>query len=234
MNAPITGHGKNVLGLIPARGGSKGLPRKNILSVGGSPLISWTINAAKNSKVIDSVVLSSEDDEIIEVAKTLGCEVPFTRPHELAGDEAKSIDVVLHALQELPGYEYLILLQPTSPLRSSFDIDMAFSLMKEQDATSCVSVCLASQSPYWMYSIQEGSRLTPMLPSKNVITRRQDLPPAYTLNGAIYIAKIDRFLQTKSFLQEDTVAYEMPISRSLDIDDVQDFDQFVNQIKSHL
>lgn len=234
MNAPIVDHGKNVLALIPARGGSKGLARKNILSVGGQPLIAWTIDAAKNSKVIDSLVLSSEDDEIIEVAKRLGCGVPFTRPTELASDEAKSIDVVLHALQELPGYEYLILLQPTSPLRSSSDIDLAFSLMKERGATSCVSVCQAAQSPYWMYSIQEGDRLTSILPGANQATRRQDLPPAYTLNGAIYISKIDRLLQTKSFLQEDTVAYEMPINRSLDIDNIQDFDEFVRQIENHL
>jgi N-acylneuraminate cytidylyltransferase len=232
MNTTIIGHGKNVLALIPARGGSKGLPRKNILPVGGQPLIAWTINAAKNSNVIDKLVLSSEDHEIIEIAKSWGCEVPFKRPNELAGDEAKSIDVVLHALQELPGYEYLILLQPTSPLRLASDIDAAFSLMFERGATSCVSVCEASQSPYLMYKLQENDGLTSLLNPIFDIDRRQDLPPVYTLNGAIYIARVDQFLISKSFINQNTVAYKMPIERSIDIDRPEDFEVFRGQVEA--
>ena len=150
MSILNTNQNKRVLALIPARGGSKARPRKNILKAGKWPLIAWTITAAHNSVAIDKLILSSEDDEIIEIARGWGCDTPFKRPNDLAGDAAKSVDVALHALQELPGYEYLILLQPTSPLRLSRDIDAAFALMIKHGATSCASVCEANQSPYLM------------------------------------------------------------------------------------
>ena len=118
-----------VLAVIPARGGSKGLVRKNILDLAGIPLIAWTIEAAKRSKYIDRVVLSSDDDEIMAVAKHYGCEVPFRRPSALASDDAASLDVLFHAIEKVPGYDYVILLQPTSPLRTFTDIDSAFEMM---------------------------------------------------------------------------------------------------------
>lgn len=217
---------KSVLGLITARGGSKGLPRKNILHVGGRPLIAWTIEAAKDSEAINRFVLSSDDDEIITAAEAWGCEVPFRRPPELANDKTSSMDVVLHALEKLPGYEYVVLLQPTSPLRTSTDIDEAFALMNTCGASSCVSVCEAEQSPYWMYKLQANNKLTNLLPPLNGISRRQDLPPVFVLNGAIYIARTDKLLQSRSFLNEDTVAYKMPIDRSIDIDTFADFESF--------
>lgn len=224
---------KRVLAIIPARGGSKGLPRKNILPVNGRPLIAWTITAAKDSEAIDTLVLSSEDDEIIEVAKEWGCEVFFRRPDELAMDKSKSVDVVLHSIKELPGYEYVMLLQPTSPLRLSSDIDAAFSLMRKSGATSCVSVCEVSQSPYLMHFLSENYKLTGVMPAFEGINRRQDLPPIYMLNGAIYIAKIDQFLISKSFLNLDTVGYEMPIERSIDIDSPKDFEEFVRTVQNN-
>jgi N-acylneuraminate cytidylyltransferase len=224
---------KGALALIPARGGSKGLPHKNILHAAGLPLIAWTIRAAKNSKVIDRLILSSEDNEIIETAEAWGCEVPFIRPHELSSDEANSIDVALHALQMVSGYEYLILLQPTSPLRLASDIDAAFSLMLKHGATSCVSVCETSQSPYLMYNLQIDNQLVGLLPPLSNVNRRQDLPPVYVLNGAIYISRIDQLLVSKSFVNKDTVAYKMPIERSIDIDTQIDFENFLHFIADH-
>lgn len=230
-NGAAPDQGKRVLALITARGGSKGLPRKNVLSAAGRPLIAWTIAAARESSVIDRVVLSSDDDEIMDVAKTWGCEVPFRRPTELASDGASSMDVVAHAVEQLPGYDYLILLQPTSPLRNAADIDAAFALMQKQNASSCVSVCEAGQSPYWMYRLQDDNRLVSLLPPLPGVSRRQDLPPVYVLNGAIYIARIDWLLRKRSLLGEETVAYRMPEERSIDIDNAEDFESFRRRVE---
>jgi CMP-N,N'-diacetyllegionaminic acid synthase len=124
---------RKVLGLIPARGGSKGVARKNIREVRGKPLIAWTIEEARRSIYLDRLVLSSEDTEIMEIARSFGCEVPFRRPEELAADDTPGIDPVLHALRELPGFDYVALLQPTSPLRTAEDID------------GCIERCVAKR-----------------------------------------------------------------------------------------
>ncbi|MDD2991793.1 MAG: acylneuraminate cytidylyltransferase family protein [Zoogloea sp.] len=212
-----------VLAIIPARGGSKGLPRKNILPLGGRPLIAWSIEAALGASCIHRVVLSSDDDEIIEVAKAHGCEAPFKRPDTLATDEASSMDVVLHALSQLPDHDVVVLLQPTSPLRTSADIDSAFELMMRSGAPSCVSVCPASESPFWMYSLSAQQQMHRLIKPEVDATRRQELPTAYSLNGALYIARTDWLLQHRSFIGEDSVAYVMPRSRSIDIDIEDDF-----------
>lgn len=232
---PARSHGegrkKSVLAIITARGGSKGLPRKNVLMAGGRPLIAWTISAARESSAIDRVVLSSDDDEIMEAAKMWGCEVPFRRPPELASDTATSMDVVLHALDQLPGYDFVVLLQPTSPLRTSADIDAAFKQILSSGAPSCVSVCEAEQSPYWMYRLKENGQLTKLIPESIGVTRRQDLPLVYTLNGAIYIAQIDWLRKTKSFIGDGCIAYQMPRERSIDIDNAEDFEVFRNKVE---
>lgn len=215
-----------VLALIPARGGSKGLPRKNILDVGGKPLIAWTIDAALKSKFIDHVILSSDDEEIMQAAKDYGCAVPFRRPDYLAGDTASSIDVVIHALDQISGFDYVILLQPTSPLRSAADIDEAFTQMLSVNAHSCVSICEADQSPYWMYIIKDGQKIDPVLPRLTCASRRQDLPTVYVLNGAIYIANINWLRINKNFINADTVGYLMSKKSSLDIDTAEDFEIF--------
>lgn len=221
-----------VLALITARGGSKGLPRKNVLLAGGKPLVAWTVQAALKAESVNRVVLSSDDDEIMAAASAAGCEVPFRRPQALANDQASSMDVVIHALSELLGFDYVVLLQPTSPLRTSSDIDEAFKCMRDHDAPACVSVTEAEQSPYWMYHLSGNDRLHSLLEPQPNLSRRQDLPPVYVLNGAIYIAKIDWLLQTRSFLSPETVAYRMPKDRSLDIDDATDFQRFVEIIDS--
>lgn len=222
---------ESVLALITARGGSKGLPRKNVLMAGGRPLIAWTIVAALESAVVSRVVLSSDDEEIMETAKAWGCTAPFRRPASLASDTASSIDVVLHAMERLPGFEYVVLLQPTSPLRTAADIDAAFELLRTSGASSCVSVCEVDQSPYWMFRLKEGSKMERLFPENAGAARRQDLPPVYVLNGAIYIAKVDLLRQTKNFVSEDCVAYVMPRERSLDIDSAEDFDAFRRRIE---
>jgi N-acylneuraminate cytidylyltransferase len=221
-----------VLGLIPARGGSKGLPRKNVLNAGGKPLIAWTIEAARQSEVVGHTILSSDDDEIMKVAAAWGCSVPFRRPDELASDTASTMDVVMHALDQFPECEYVVLLQPTSPLRSAADINAAFGLMVESGAPSCVSVCEVDQSPYWMYRLGPEGKLAAVLQTPEGVTRRQDLPPIFTLNGAIYIARTDWLRRTGSFVNAETVGYRMPRERSIDIDTRDDFEVFRNIAES--
>lgn len=214
-------NGKTVLAIIPARGGSKGVPRKNIRDIAGKPLLAWTIEEAKKSKYIDRLILSSDDAEIIEVAKAWGCEAPFVRPAELARDDTPGIDPVLHALREMPGYDYVALLQPTSPLRTAADIDGCLALCESHSAPACVTVTEPAHHPYWMYTLNDAAALHPL--SEQQATRRQDLPPVYALNGAVYAARSAWLRASRSFLTADTLGYVMPASRSVDIDNEQDF-----------
>ncbi len=212
-----------VLALIPARGGSKGLPRKNVLDIGGHPLIAWTIAAAKQSKYITDVVVSTDDDEIARVSRRYGASAPFLRPTDLSSDTASSIDVALHALQFFGDvhYDYIIFLQPTSPLRTAADIDEAVELMLAKQAASCVSICEVQQSPYIMYTVRPDGSLDSLLPATKV-TRRQDFPKVYALNGAIYVSSCQRLMTSRAFLDEATVGHLMPLSRSVDIDTADD------------
>lgn len=216
--------GERVLGLIPARGGSKGLPGKNIMHLGGIPLVVWTIRAAQASRFIDNIVLSSDDPLIMNVARDAGCDVPFSRPPELATDHASSVDVALHALEKVEGYDWLVLLQPTSPLRTANDIDAAIELCSKSKADSCVSVSEVSESPYWMYRLDREHRLSPLIPPQPEIVRRQDLPPIYALNGAVYLIRVDTFRAMRRFVHAETVAHVMPRERSIDIDTLEDFE----------
>lgn len=168
-------------------------------------------------------MLSSEDSEIIEIASAYGCDVPFVRPSHLAQDDTSSMDMVFHALNELPDYDYVILLQPTSPLRNVEDIDGCIDAMLALDAPSCVSVTEPEKSPYWMYSLQGNCRMKPLIPQESTASRRQDLKKVYALNGAIYVAKVDWLVNTKTFLNDETTAFIMPKSRSYDIDTEEDF-----------
>lgn len=208
-----------VLAIITARGGSKGLPRKNVLPVAAKPLIAWTVEAARQSRYIDRLILSSEDQEIIDTACACGCEAPFRRPESLAKDDTPSIEPVLHAIAALqPNYDYIVLLQPTSPLRTAADIDGCIETCIRSGADSCVSVMEVAKSPYWMYSLAEDKQLRPLLGDKPFPARRQDLPKAYVLNGAVYVARREWLLRRQAFVGEGTVAYVMPEDRSLDID----------------
>lgn len=215
--------GRSVLGLIVARGGSKGVPGKNILVVGGRPLIQWSIDAARRSRSIDRLILSSDDPSIMDAARQAGCDVPFRRDAALATDDASSIDVVVDALDRVPGYDIVVLLQPTSPLRTAADIDEAIELLVSSGAPSCVSICEADVHPYWMFRRAENGRLSQFAsPPGGMPQRRQDLPTAWSLNGAVYVADCEWLRKSRTFVTPETVGYPMPADRSLDIDTAED------------
>ena len=223
-----TTHGKRVLRVITARGGSKGLPRKNILQIAGKPLIAYTIDAALGASFLDRVVVSTDDEEIAKVARQYGADVPFLRPHDLAGDEASIYRVLIHAVQWLGEHQnwhadYILLLQPTSPLRRAEDIDGSITLALEKDADGVVSLYEARPHPYQTKRLTEDGRILQFISQSKPIERRQELPPAYAVNGAIYLVKRSILLEQETFYTERTLAYLMPPERSLDIDSRWDF-----------
>lgn len=216
---------KKILGLIPARGGSKGVPRKNVKPLGRWPLLAWTIHAAKQSTLIDRLILSSEDPEIMAVAREYGCEVPFVRPPDLAEDDTPGIAPVLHAVAALEEtFDYLVLLQPTSPFRKAEDVDGAIRRCIDQGADYCVSVTESAKHPAWMFHLTKDGGLVPVVELAKDVANRQQLEPAYALNGAVYVVRISALLQQKAmFDPKGTLAYAMPPERSIDIDSSFDF-----------
>ncbi len=216
--------GKTILGLIPARGGSKGLPRKNIKPLLGKPLIAWTIEQALASKYLDRIIVSTDDKEIAEVSKKHGAEVPFIRPKELASDKARGIEVVLNAIGWLKKndkrkqYDLMMLLQPTSPLRKSEDIDKAIELLFLKEAKAIVSVCEVDHHPFWSNTLPEDGSMKDFIKQNIRNKNRQELPVFYRLNGAIHLAYCNYIKQSKSFIGKETFAYIMPKERSIDID----------------
>ncbi len=217
-----------VLGLITARGGSKGLPGKNIRLLCGKPLIEWSISAAKAASCVDRIVVSTDDAAIADVARRAGAEVPFERPSELATDSASSVDVVIHAIDTLAktelAFDIVVLLEPTSPLRKSFDIDGAVQRLIQTGAGAVVSVCRAvSTHPAFMFSLDEKGRLRPYLERNPTGLRRQDIDPIFFLDGTLYASRIDVLKTKRSFYHEDTVAFEVPKWKSLEIDNFDDF-----------
>jgi CMP-N,N'-diacetyllegionaminic acid synthase len=213
-----------VLAIIPARGGSKRLPRKNLLHLAGKPLIAWTIEAAQRSRAVDRVIVSTEDLEIAAVAKSYGAEVPFMRPSELATDNAKTIDVVLDILLNVQHSGRLVLLQPTSPLRTARHIDEAYKLMDKRRASAVVSVSEAIHPPEWTNSLPEDGGMDMFMSKDMDNKRKQDLPVNYYLNGAIYFMDVLMLMHEKSFLPATgAYAYTMDKLSSVDIDDEVDF-----------
>ncbi|OAA18901.1 cytidylyltransferase domain-containing protein [Kosmotoga sp. DU53] len=214
--------GKRFLALIPARGGSKGLKDKNIRLLNNKPLLAYTIEAAKKSGIFDRIIVSTDSEKIAAVALKYGAEVPFMRPKELATDTASSMDVLIHTIELLQEsgdiYDYVVLLQPTSPLRTSQDIVEAANLLIEKNANSVVSVCKVGHSPLWSNTLPEDLSLKDFIRPEIKNLRRQDLPIFYRLNGAIYIAKVSYILETKDFFGQGSYAYIMPVNRSVDID----------------
>jgi CMP-N,N'-diacetyllegionaminic acid synthase len=221
-----------VLAVIPARGGSKGIPGKNIKALGGKPLIAWTIDVAHSASYIDRLVVSTDDEEIARVARSHGADVPFIRPPGLATDNAPTIDTILHAVENLPGFDWILVLQPTSPFRVAEDIEGILKLCQSESAPAAVSIAEASINPYWMYQKSEGSVLRPLLELPPTFTRRQDLPKVYALNGALYLAEISWLKKKKTFINGETVGYEMPKYRSLDLDTLEDW-EFAEYLIEH-
>lgn len=221
-------NGRHTLALIPARGGSKGLPRKNLLELAGKPLIAWTIEAALGSAHIDAVVVSTDDEETAEVARAYGAEVPFMRPAELALDTSPSIDAVMHALDALVAdgreFDYMALLQPTSPLRATGDLDRAVELLAANEAfvDAVVSVGeLHMEHPSIVKRIVDG-RLEPYISEGARVTRRQDLDRAFFPYGVVYLSKVSSLRETRGFYPKRTMPLLIERWQNYEIDDMFD------------
>jgi len=212
-------NGETVLAIVPARGGSKRLPRKNVLHLHGKPLIVWTIEAGLKSKYIDKVVVSSEDSEVLEIARNSNAET-IERPIALASDDVSSFDVVEHALNSIQtGVDILVLLQPTSPLRTEMHIDQALSLMMNRKANAIVSVSAAEHPPLWSNTLPDDDNMESFLDKRVANARSQDLPKFFRVNGALYICRTNYLLDEKSFfLKTNILAYRMSRDTSIDID----------------
>jgi len=220
---------QNVLGIVLARSGSKGLPGKNIKLLCGKPLVAWSIEAGLFSKYIDDLVVSTDGAEIASLSKKLGAEVPFIRPSNLATDEASSVDAIIHALDYLENkgryYDIVALLEPTSPLREASDIDAALELLINQNATAVVSVCKSeAQHPSFIFRMNNDSKkISPFLGRQPNALRRQDISSTYFLDGTIYCSTTDALKENRGFYHDDTRAVVMPKWKSLEIDDLDDF-----------
>lgn len=214
---------KTFLAIIPARGGSKRLPRKNVLDLCGKPLIAYTIEAGLKSKYINKVIVSSDDEEILEISKKCGADI-LKRPLELSSDTATTFDAIKHTIESVDKYDYIILLQPTSPLRDSKHIDEAIELLSEKNAHAVVSVCEMDHSPLWSNTLDDNLSMEGFLRDEVLNKRSQDLEKYYRLNGAIYICKTEELLKGKSFfIKENIFAYKMDRKKSIDIDEILDF-----------
>lgn len=212
---------KTFLAIIPARGGSKGIPNKNIREINGVPLINYTIQAAKKSKYLDRVIVSTDDYEIANISQKYGAEVPFLRPEYLAGDTSKTIDSVVHAINELEeqgnSYDYVVLLQPTQPLRESWHIDQAIEKIANAGVEGLASVSEVADHPVLIRKVGEDGNLVNLLDIKSTI-RRQDFPSYYKINGAVYINKISENFDENISLNDNKLPYIMDSKFDLDID----------------
>lgn len=220
---------KKVLAFIPARGGSKGLPGKNIREMCGKPLIAWTIEKARKSRYLDTILVSTDSEDIAEVAREFGAEVPFLRPAELASDIASTYDVIRHGLAYLKEkhgteYDYIVLLEPTSPLREDDDIDrMLESLLANADEfDSIVSVGEVTEHPSIMKRLV-GKRMEAFCPELRQTTRRQDNAAAYFPFGVAYIAKTPTLLEENTFYTQRCTYYEIQRYQNFEIDDIYNF-----------
>jgi CMP-N,N'-diacetyllegionaminic acid synthase len=218
-----------MLAIIPARGGSKGLPGKNIKFLCGKPLIAYTIEAAKASLSIDRLILSTDDKEIAKVAKAYDVEIPFMRPADLAHDTSRAIDNYIYTLDRLNDenskqYDDFIVLQPTSPFRVASDIDNAVDLFREKNADSVISVSEASHPPIWAKKIDSFGLLKDYFSVDIGNKNRQQLESAFMPNGAIFILKLSLLKSRNSYYSDGTYAYIMPREKCVDIDTLLDFE----------
>lgn len=217
----------NIVAVITARGGSRGLPRKNVLPLAGVPLIVHSIRAAREARLVRRVIVSTDDEEIIAISRQNKAEVPFVRPPELSTADSAHIDVMLHVVSwleengDLP--DAVLLLQPTTPLRTPEDLDGAIQLMQNTGCPAVVGVSPAESHPYLTYKVDAEGRLTGFIDHGLRYPRRQDLPPAYTLNGALYLNRCSSLRETQMFQPPGAFGWVMPAERSVDIDSMDDF-----------
>lgn len=224
MTAPRT------LGLITARAGSKGLPNKHLQDLGGRSVMAWTVAAALGATHLDRVVVSTDGEPIAAECRRLGADVPFMRPSELAGDESSHVDVILHALDWLrdeQGYDpdVVVLLQPTSPFRDAADIDGAIALHRQRDASDVLSVSPAPVHPYHVYAMDTAGRLAPYVAGRPADRRRQDLPAAWHMDGAIFLLGVARFRAQRTCFPPASLGFAMPPGHGLQIDTAADLDE---------
>lgn len=210
-----------ILGLIPARGGSKGILKKNLYPFNNKPLIEWTIESAKKSNILDEIIVSTDDNSIADFSKRLGINVPFLRDKKLAEDNSLIIDTVLDLIEKFNDYSHVLLLQPTSPLRTHIDIKNIISMMKANKSQSLVSVTEAKENPALFFNINENNYLSKSFESEKG-SNRQIYKKYYVLNGALFLASLDHLKEFKSFISKSTMAYIMPLERSIDIDNLID------------
>lgn len=219
---------KKVLAVIPARGGSKRLPRKNILPLSGKPMIAWTIDAAIKSKLFDEIMVNTDDYEIAQISEKYGAKVPFTRPEELSGDNSSSIDVIIHTLEWYKergvSFTEVILLQPTSPLRNEIDIKVAYEQFRAKKAASVLSVCEVDHPTSWCNTLGSSLSMHNFIKREQVGLRSQDIETEYRINGAIYIWNVAQLLNNHTAIIEPSYAFIMPRERSIDIDEKIDFE----------
>jgi CMP-N-acetylneuraminic acid synthetase len=213
----------NVLALVTARGGSKGIPGKNIKPLQGKPLLAWSVETAKQSASIARVVISTDDPEIAEVGRQWGAEAPFVRPQEFAADASSHIDVLVHAIEWFAsneGYrpEYVLTLQPTSPLRTAADIDAACAIAEANDADAVIGVEETHHHPYLVRKVGADGRLDQFISTDIEYLRRQDIPAAFMINGAIFLNRRESLLRDGTFEPASAYPYVMPPDRSLQID----------------
>lgn len=225
-----------VLGIIPARGGSKGVPRKNIKLLCGKPLIAYTIEAAMNAKRLTRTIVSTEDEEIAEVAKSLGADVPFMRPKELADDATPTFDVVIDSVKKLEDsgeeYDAICLLQPTNPLRRSLDIDECVDMLEKTGADSVVTVLPVPDkyNPKWVYWKTESGEMSLSTGETEPTTRRQDLPSAFHREGSVYVTRVAVLKKRRNLYGDHVLGYEMKVQDSVNIDTVEDWENAELQI----
>jgi CMP-N,N'-diacetyllegionaminic acid synthase len=220
-----------ILFVIPARGGSKGLPGKNIRPIAGKPLIAWSVEAAKKAALLIGhcdVIVSTDSSEIAEVAKHYGADAPFLRPEHLAIDTAASIDVMLHALdfmeQQGKFYKYVAMIEPTSPQRSAEDLVAAYEKLENNEAAeSIVGVSLTESCHPLFLTKLEQDFLVPYENKEYKVYRRQDIDEVYFFEGSMYISKVESLKKRKSFYHEKTLGFDMPKWKSFEIDDITDF-----------
>lgn len=217
--------GKKILAVIPARGGSKGIPHKNIYPLCNKPLIEYTIEAAIKSSFFEDVVVSTDDEDIAVISKNAGAWVPFLRPVELSGDNTKSVDVVIHTIEYLKSigksYDIIVLLQPTSPLRDDVDIENSITYFLHNNIRSLASVS-ETVNPVLVRSLADNNRMCKLLNTDSSI-RRQDMKKYYRINGAIYINYVEDISESTSF-NDNEVAFIMSNQHAVDIDDMQDME----------
>lgn len=217
-----------MLAIIPARGGSKGLPDKNIKDLCGKPLIAYTVEAALKSKKITQVVLSTDDEKIAEACKEYGIEIPFLRPKELASDDSLIVDTYIYTVDRInkeqnKSYNAMVALLPTCPLRTARDIDKAIELYEEKQADSVISFYEAPHPVQWYKTIDKNGILRSVLPEGDRLANRQEEQKSYLPNGAIYVFNMD-LLRDKKYYSDKTYPYIMPASKSIDIDSAFDFE----------